>query len=80
MLRQPINATFTLSLGTNSDDHTFSGITVAMPIADAATADFIRKFLLDGFIGTIFLLVYWIAIYKNQPQKIRVQKKNVIKF
>jgi hypothetical protein len=77
MLRQPIKATFTLSAGANGDDHTFSGITVATPIAVAATADFFRKFLLDGFI-VLLLLVYWIAIYKIQLHKIRVQKKNVI--
>jgi len=74
MLRQPINATFTLSDGANGDDHTFDGITV---VAEIATTDFFRKLLLDGFI-VLLLLVYWIAIYKIQLQKIRVQKKNVI--
>jgi len=52
MLRHPINATFTLSVGANGDDHTFDGITV---VAEIATADFFRKFLLDGFIVRFFV-------------------------
>jgi hypothetical protein len=39
-----------LSPGATTDDQTFSGTTVAMPIAEAAKADFLIKFLLDGFI------------------------------
>jgi hypothetical protein len=63
---QPINATFTLSDGVYGVDHTFDGITVA---AETATADFFRKFLLDGFIA----LILWfnrLAIYKKQLNKI----------
>ena len=62
---QPIKATLTLSLGAGFDDQTFDGIIV---VADIATAEFLRKLLLDGFIVR-FLLVYWIAIYKIQFQK-----------
>jgi hypothetical protein len=61
MLRQPISATFTLSEGANSDDQTFSGTTDNELIADAAIADFLRKFLLEGFI--LFLFSYYYFLY-----------------
>jgi hypothetical protein len=48
MFLQPISATFTLSLGALFADQTFDGIIV---VAEIATADFLRKLLLDGFIS-----------------------------
>jgi hypothetical protein len=48
MLRHPINATFTLSDAATGDDQTCDGIMVA---AEIATAEFLKKFLLDGFIS-----------------------------
>jgi hypothetical protein len=51
MLRHPINATLTLSLGANCEDQTLDGITV---VAEIAMAEFFRKLLLDGFIIRFF--------------------------
>jgi hypothetical protein len=53
MLRQPINATFTLSDAAIGDDQTCEGIMVA---AESATAEFLKKFLLDGFIVLLLLV------------------------
>jgi hypothetical protein len=52
MLRHPINATFTLSDAATGDDHTWDGTIVA---AETATAEFLKKFLLDGFISFIIV-------------------------
>jgi hypothetical protein len=61
IFRQPINATFTLSLGAGFDDQTFEGIIV---VAEIATADFFKKLLLDGFIVRVILLVYGLQFTK----------------
>jgi len=53
IFRQPIKATLTLSDGETGDDHTCDGIMVA---AEMATAEFLKKFLLDGFIVLILLV------------------------
>jgi len=63
MFRQPINATFTLSEGAVWEAHTCEGI---MVMAEAASAEFFRKFLLDGFIMMLFFcLLIKVANYKD---------------